>query len=261
MAQGDQATRPMNFQVPEEMRTMAERSVTQSLFECAISRIYAVSAVSALSLEQALACKTGCPLLARSLGAGFRQPRRQSFSGKLLEFLTQTGSQRGLRTQITTRHIGRALARAGSEPRGHVAREPAPGPCDAKVRLTRIGSNPRGLPASRNRSIPTSLGSALSAPPLETAWYILGHLLSSRPPRSPKVIDLTGPTPPGGLVLPCSARPQPWVLPPSIRPRRRGTPSVIPRRSAGSSMWMAFACTTSSVGQVSLWCSSMATAP
>ena len=30
MAQGDQATRPMNFQVPEEMRTMAERSVTQT---------------------------------------------------------------------------------------------------------------------------------------------------------------------------------------------------------------------------------------
>jgi phasin len=30
MAQGDQATRPMNFQVPEEMRTMAERSVTQA---------------------------------------------------------------------------------------------------------------------------------------------------------------------------------------------------------------------------------------
>src|SRR5215213_7642780 len=30
MAQGDQGTRPMNFQVPEEMRTMAERSVTQA---------------------------------------------------------------------------------------------------------------------------------------------------------------------------------------------------------------------------------------
>ena len=30
MAQGDQAARPMNFQVPEEMRTMAERSVTQT---------------------------------------------------------------------------------------------------------------------------------------------------------------------------------------------------------------------------------------
>src|SRR4051794_10086408 len=58
-------------------------------------------------------------------------------------------------------------------------------------RLTRIGSNPRGLPASRNRSIPTSLGSALSAPSLATSWYILSHLLSSRPPRSPKVIDLT----------------------------------------------------------------------
>ena len=30
MAEGDQGTRPMNFQVPEEMRTMAERSVTQT---------------------------------------------------------------------------------------------------------------------------------------------------------------------------------------------------------------------------------------
>ena len=30
MAQGNQGTRPMNFQVPEEMRTMAERSVTQA---------------------------------------------------------------------------------------------------------------------------------------------------------------------------------------------------------------------------------------
>src|SRR5215207_4876754 len=30
MAQGDQGTRPMNFQVPEEMRTMAERSLTQT---------------------------------------------------------------------------------------------------------------------------------------------------------------------------------------------------------------------------------------
>ena len=30
MAQGDQGTRPMNFEVPEEMRTMAERSVTQT---------------------------------------------------------------------------------------------------------------------------------------------------------------------------------------------------------------------------------------
>src|SRR5918993_5420544 len=29
MAQGDKGTRPMNFQVPEEMRTMAERGVTQ----------------------------------------------------------------------------------------------------------------------------------------------------------------------------------------------------------------------------------------
>ena len=30
MAEGDQGTRPMNFQVPEEMRTMAERSVIQA---------------------------------------------------------------------------------------------------------------------------------------------------------------------------------------------------------------------------------------
>ena len=65
---------------------------TESLFECAISRIYADSAGSVLSLGQALACKTGRPLLARPLWARLRQPRRQSFSGKLLEFLTQTGS-------------------------------------------------------------------------------------------------------------------------------------------------------------------------
>src|SRR4051794_3651057 len=56
----------------------------KSLFEWAISRIYAVSAVSALSLEQALACKTGFPLLARSLWAGFRQPRRRSFFGQVI---------------------------------------------------------------------------------------------------------------------------------------------------------------------------------
>src|SRR5215203_2084794 len=54
----------------------------KSLFECAISRIYADSAVSALGLEQALACKTGCPLLARSLWARFRQPRQQGFFGQ-----------------------------------------------------------------------------------------------------------------------------------------------------------------------------------
>ena len=30
MAEGDKGARPMNFQVPEEMRTMAERSVTQA---------------------------------------------------------------------------------------------------------------------------------------------------------------------------------------------------------------------------------------
>src|SRR3954447_8994595 len=57
---------------------------SESLFECAISRVYADSAVSALSLEQALACKAGCPLFARSLWAGFRQPRRQSFFGQAI---------------------------------------------------------------------------------------------------------------------------------------------------------------------------------
>src|SRR5215213_9162151 len=60
-------------------------SLPKSLLECAISRIYTDSAVSALSLEQALACKIGCPLLARSLWAGFRQPRRQSFFGQAIE--------------------------------------------------------------------------------------------------------------------------------------------------------------------------------
>src|SRR3954462_15522955 len=30
MAEGDKGARPMNFQVPEEMRTMAERSLTQA---------------------------------------------------------------------------------------------------------------------------------------------------------------------------------------------------------------------------------------
>src|SRR4051794_37053626 len=30
MAEGDQGTRPMNFQVPEEMRTMAEKSLEQA---------------------------------------------------------------------------------------------------------------------------------------------------------------------------------------------------------------------------------------
>ena len=65
----------------------------KSLFECAISRIYAVSAVSALSLEQALACKTGRPLLARSLWLGSDSHGGEVFSGKLLEFLTQTGSK------------------------------------------------------------------------------------------------------------------------------------------------------------------------
>src|SRR6185312_7276946 len=56
-----------------------------SLFECAISRTYAISEVSALSLNMALACKTGCPLLARSLWAGLRQPRRQGFLGQVIE--------------------------------------------------------------------------------------------------------------------------------------------------------------------------------
>src|SRR3954454_24988266 len=57
----------------------------ESLFGCAVSRTYANSAVSTLSLEQALACKTGCPLLARSLWTGFRQPRRQGFLGQVIE--------------------------------------------------------------------------------------------------------------------------------------------------------------------------------
>src|SRR3954468_7194573 len=63
---------------------MLVRAGSRSLFECAISRIYADSAVSALGLEQALACKTGCPLLARSLWARLRQPRRQSFFGQAI---------------------------------------------------------------------------------------------------------------------------------------------------------------------------------
>src|SRR3954468_11831542 len=60
-------------------------TASKSLFECALSRTYANSAVSALSLEQALACKTGFPLLARSLWARFRQPRRQGFLGQTIE--------------------------------------------------------------------------------------------------------------------------------------------------------------------------------
>src|SRR3954469_5478128 len=62
-----------------------EESGTESLFESALSRTYANSAVSVLSLEQALACKTGCPLLAQSLSARFRQPRRQGFLGQAIE--------------------------------------------------------------------------------------------------------------------------------------------------------------------------------
>src|SRR3954469_3618240 len=60
------------------------RHLAESLFEYAISRTYAGSVVSGLSLEQALACKTGCPLLARSLWARLRQPRRQSFFGQAI---------------------------------------------------------------------------------------------------------------------------------------------------------------------------------
>src|SRR5215217_476562 len=69
--------------VREAIKTV-EAQRAKSLFECAISRVYADSAVSGLSLEQALACKTGCPLLARSLWARFRQPRRQSFFGQAI---------------------------------------------------------------------------------------------------------------------------------------------------------------------------------
>ena len=56
----------------------------ESLFECVISMTYAVSAVSALSLEQGLTCKIDCPLLVRSLWARFRQPRRQGFLGQAI---------------------------------------------------------------------------------------------------------------------------------------------------------------------------------
>src|SRR3954451_19759440 len=66
-------------------RLRAKVLPAQSLFESALSRTYANSAVSALSLEQALACKTGFPLLARSLWARFRQPRRQGFLGQTIE--------------------------------------------------------------------------------------------------------------------------------------------------------------------------------
>src|SRR4051812_40930136 len=71
----------------ESLRFRAEQYCkrSKSLFESALSRTYANSAVSALSLEQALACKTGCPLLARSLWARFRQPRRQGFLGQAIE--------------------------------------------------------------------------------------------------------------------------------------------------------------------------------
>ena len=58
--------------------------------------IYAYSAVSALSLEQALACKTGCPCLPDPCGLGSDSCGGKVFWGKLLEFLTQTGSERQL---------------------------------------------------------------------------------------------------------------------------------------------------------------------
>src|SRR3954452_16297510 len=69
------------------------REHLESLFECAISRIYADSAVSALSLEQALACKTAVLCLPDPCGLGFDSHGGKVFSGKLLEFLTQTGSK------------------------------------------------------------------------------------------------------------------------------------------------------------------------
>src|SRR3954466_4234024 len=80
---------PPNRAATKEITTNSKdsrcsRMDTKSLFECAISRIYADSAVSALSLEQALACKTGRPLLARSLWARLRQHRGQSFFGQAI---------------------------------------------------------------------------------------------------------------------------------------------------------------------------------
>ncbi len=65
-------------------RTMTGLCRSESLFECVISRTYTDSAVSVLSLEQALARKTGRPLLAQSLWAGFRQPRQQKFFGQAI---------------------------------------------------------------------------------------------------------------------------------------------------------------------------------
>ena len=56
----------------------------KSLFECAFKDLRQLRSM-ALSLEQALACKTGRPLLARSLWARFRQPRRQGFLGQAIE--------------------------------------------------------------------------------------------------------------------------------------------------------------------------------
>src|SRR3954454_8639170 len=86
---------------------------SKSLFEWAISRIYADSAVSALGLEQALACKTGCPLLARSLWARLRQPRRQSFFGQAIGI---PHSNRLLAAQ-TSHEVGVEHERGGRTPR------------------------------------------------------------------------------------------------------------------------------------------------
>src|SRR4051795_3072406 len=71
--------------LPENKPRSSTWTGPKSLFESALSRTYANSAVSALSLERALACRTGCPLLARSLWARFRQPQRQGFLGQAIE--------------------------------------------------------------------------------------------------------------------------------------------------------------------------------
>src|SRR3954453_9980669 len=94
---------------------------SESLFECAISRIYADSAVSALSLEQALARKTGCPLLARSLWAGFRQPRRQRVFGQAL------GIPHSNRPLVSVRKPDLEIIGFLSRRRRHLERSP-PGP-------------------------------------------------------------------------------------------------------------------------------------
>ena len=66
----------------------------KSLFECAISRIYATSAVSALSLEQALTCRLAALCLPDPCGLGSDSHGGKVFSGKLLELFTQTGSKK-----------------------------------------------------------------------------------------------------------------------------------------------------------------------